>query len=242
MTRRTLFPYSGSKARLIKHLPAPPEGTTTIIEPFAGSLAYSMHYRPQRLICAEASPDVRRLLRYLSERFEPRLRYLESLPIERVTINVFAEKHGLSEAEQTLVRLFTSGAYKGQLSSKILYPQHKMKLDHDTIDYFASLGRESFLMADDFRRVYDLPSDDTTWTFIDPPYMGTKANYAKGCGNMDAAAVMRLTEGRRGIMTYHDPDAFPALEWQVACVRKVPNMRKGGTTERTEWFAVFGCK
>ncbi len=42
--------YSASKKRLIKYLPAPPLRTATIVEPFAGSAAYGMHYKPESLV------------------------------------------------------------------------------------------------------------------------------------------------------------------------------------------------
>jgi hypothetical protein len=113
--RRALFPYSGSTARQIKYLPPPPAGTTTICEPFAGSLAYSAYYRPSTVVCAERSDLVRGLLSYLHTSDPVRLRWLAGLPIERVDIAEFGAKHGLTADECTLVRLFTSGAYKGQL-------------------------------------------------------------------------------------------------------------------------------
>lgn len=50
--------YSGSKKRLLKYLPAPPLGTATIVEPFAGSAAYGMHYKPIELVESKKNEPV----------------------------------------------------------------------------------------------------------------------------------------------------------------------------------------
>jgi site-specific DNA-adenine methylase len=60
-----VFRYSGNKTRLLKHLPSPPPGTRTIVEPFAGSLAYAMFYKPVRIVAAEVNPYVRGLWEWL---------------------------------------------------------------------------------------------------------------------------------------------------------------------------------
>lgn|GEM_PF-5252029 len=241
MTRHALFPYSGSKARDVQHLPAPPKGTVTIVEPFAGSLAYSVAHRVPNIICAEASELARDLLLYLNKSTYHRLHTIQALRIQRVQIAQFGERHGLTEPEQTLVRLFTAGAISGALNSKILYPNKRLALDFKSLAYFRHTNLQvhkdfrDLLAPDSFAGV----DPESTWYFVDPPYLDTVAGYDKGCGGMSPSEVMALIEGKRGILTYHEPSTFPGLNWKVARQRTVGNPH-GGTTDRTEWYAVFG--
>lgn len=231
MKRRALFPYSGSKARILKYLPPLPAGVDTVCEPFAGSLAFSAQYRPSRVICADSSPLVRSVLRYLHTADPVRLRWIEGLPRNRETIAELAYREGLTLDEQTLVRLFRSGAYKGQLGSRVLYPQHRVTLDHDTLAWFRDIRLD---IETDF--MYVSAPDDAFW-FVDPPYLRTAPSYDRGCGGMDAARVTNFVRGKRGIITYGNTEDLPDFDWQVACVRKVPILRGGGTRDRTEYFA-----
>lgn len=81
--------------------------------------------------------------------------------------------------------------------------------------------------------------------FIDPPYLNTKANYkSKGVdhGGLDAKELESKVNELKSdfIFTYGDgaAETFPSLAWQLATIRKVPNLRRGGTVDRKEFFAV----
>lgn len=231
-SREALFPYSGSKARIIGHLPKP-DGARHICEPFAGSLAYSAYYKPDIVTCAESSELVRELLVYLNRSDPYRLRWIERLHIERIDIDTFGEKHDLVRAERTLVRLFTSGAYKGQLSSRLLYPQHRVNINENTMAWFRNC---ELRMYDDYERALDVTANvPSVFTFVDPPYLGTSANYENPDAPAHALPHTWNDGAHTGIMTYHD--RLPGYAWNLACVRKVPNMRKGGTTDRNELWA-----
>lgn len=230
-SREALFPYSGSKARIIGHLPNP-GGARHICEPFAGSLAYSAYYKPATVTCAESSELVRELLVYLNRSDPYRLRWIERLHIERVDIDAFGDKYGLTRPERTLVRLFTSGAYKGQLNSRLLYPQHRVNINENTMAWFRGCELRIY---DDYERALDATADvPGVFTFVDPPYLGTHAGYE---GDAKACVLSHTwNDGEHtGIMTYHE--RLPGYAWNLACVRKVPNMRKGGTTDRNELWA-----
>jgi site-specific DNA-adenine methylase len=239
-----MFRYSGSKKRLLKHLPGPHFGNTTIVEPFAGSLAYSMSYRPPRnLIAAEANPLVRGLLEWLrQEATEERLTELEALRADlKDKVNLISL--GLPEPETTLLRLMTSGAYVGQLSSKVHYAQHSFKLGglKDDLPYLRRTLRPLF---EDFLQCEEACNQPNTMAFVDPPYLGTEGNYkskGKDHGGLDAKAVQAFVLRLKCpvLMTYGDgcQETFPALTWEKAVTRKVPILRGGGTKERTEWYA-----
>jgi len=242
---RSLFRYSGSKARLIKHLPAPPVGTEAIVEPFAGSLAYGLNYRPDQLLACEANSDVRRLIEWLvNQATEADLAALEAKkPADKVDVRSL----GLGPEEQTLMRLMISGAYTGQLNSFLIYPQHSFDLQHlkEMLPYLQTSVR---LVGDDFAQGLDVQDMvDNAFYFIDPPYVGTSGGY------QDKTAKKSLNEGVSAdaltefchklkhpfLFTYGDgaQETYPAFEWHLACVRKVPILRGGGTRDRHEYFA-----
>ncbi len=243
-----VFRYSGSKRRILKYLPAPPFGTSLIVEPFAGSLAFSMKYRPTRILAAEANPLVRGLLEWLRHTATGEgLRRLQTLRVtEKVDAFDWGNRHGLSEPEITLLRLMTSGAYVGQLSSCVLYPQHSLKLE-SLIEDLPYLQGALMPVLSDYREVLTHREWNRAFALVDPPYLGTKANY-KGDGDHGGMVpgevgnfIQQLRSLAQVLVTYGDgaQETFSDLAWQKAVTRKVPILRGGGTKERTEWFALL---
>jgi hypothetical protein len=240
---RGLFPYSGSKARVAHLLPAPPSGVSAIVEPFAGSLAYALRHRPARVAAAEAHPLMRELWRWLAQEATPEeLLSLESMrPTEKIDLRSL----DLSPAQTTLLRLACSGAYVGQLSSWIAYPQHRVSfaLLREALPYLRRALCVPF--APDFRalepELYE--RRDVAW-FIDPPYLGTNPNYGAPSPSSaswrpaDVEALVRSVAGP-WLVTYGDgaPDLFPSLPWRELPARYVPILRGGGTRLRREFFA-----
>ncbi len=244
-----MFRYSGNKNRLIKHIPQPLIGTTTIIEPFGGSLAYSAHYKPAAVWAAESNPLVRSLLEWLrTEATSDDLTRLEGLkPSEKIDAMAWGVKHGLKEPEVTLTRLQISGAYVGQLSSRVLYPQHSLNLTalKERLPYVKDSLRE---VQSDFRSpaIRMAAEGRGTMCFVDPPYLNTSGNYkSKGAdhGGLDVAAITAFVKSLPCpvLFTYGDgaQTTFPDLEWTKAVTRRVPILRGGGTRERTEWYTTL---
>jgi len=235
-----MFRYSGSKKRLIKYLPEPPFGTKRIVEPFAGSLAYSMHHRPKEIFAAEANHLVRGLWNWFVEEAEQeRLIELDSMrPKEKID----ARTLGLSEPETTLLRLQTSGAYVGQLSSWVLYPQHEPGIGKMSrnLPYVKSCLKP---LRSDFRQTQQDTNCEDVMVFFDPVYHQTSGNYSsEELG--DAINPDELSEWLLGLkcpilFTYGEgaPSRFPSFHWELAVERKVPILRGGGTRDRKEWYA-----
>jgi len=218
-----------------------------MVEPFAGSLAYSIHYAKPRIVAAEANPLVRDLWRWLRDVATSKdLDRIESLkPQEKIDARVWAKNHDLGEAATTLVRLQISGAYVGQLSSWVLYPQHSLGLQEfrNRLDY---IKRSLAPVRDDFRHpdILAATAQPGAFAFVDPPYLDTSANYkSKGQdhGGMTPKDVedFVLSLTCPTLVTYGDgcQETFPRLTWTKAVTRKVPILRGGGTRERTEWYA-----
>ena len=53
---KPMFSYFGSKYKLAKHYGAP--RFDTVIEPFAGSAAYSLYWEPKNVILYDANPEI----------------------------------------------------------------------------------------------------------------------------------------------------------------------------------------
>ena len=238
------FRYSGSKRRLLKYLPSPPAGTHTIVEPYAGSAAYGLAHAPAKLAIYDANQDVQALWRWLTT--TATARELEELEAKKPSEKIDVRELKLDLPQQTLMRLSISGVYVGQLSSWVLYPQHSLKLDK--VKAVLPYVQKSVQVLNTEDEIYPLDGDGALF-FIDPPYLGTKANYFdKGNKNKDltkAFTIESLMEmiGRIKspiILTYGDgaPEIMPEFEWELATIRKVPVIRKKGVVlERSEWFA-----
>ncbi len=124
----------------------------------------------------------------------------------------------------------------GQWSSWKVYPQHNLPLA-DTLHALPSARRVEVQLGD----ALDYAERKGDLGFLDPPYIGTRANYESDTGGYQPSQTLNLL-GRLTIpviFTYGDgaPDIFPGLPWEVVKKRKVPNLRKGGTVDRTEYVA-----
>ena len=236
--------YSGSKKRLLKFLPSPPLGTKTIIEPFAGSAAYGLHYKPSQLVLAEANTDVRELWNWVATTATAKdLTELEAKkPTEKVDIRTL----GLSKPQETLMRLSISGAYVGQLSSFIAYPQHSFDLSvlREVLPYLQRSVQRPVL--DDYTKT----ARTNGFYFVDPPYLKTQGNYIDKSakedmtGGVTADAIKGFLASLKGpwLFTYGEgaPEVFPEFQWHLAVIRKVPILRGGGTRDRREWYCKGG--
>jgi len=240
-----MFRYSGSKKRMLKHLPAPPAGTLCIVEPFAGSAAYGLHHRPDSLVLAEANSDVRGLWTWLStQASEEDLREVERLrPSSKIDVRSLL----LPKPQETLLRLMVSGAYVGQLSSWVLYPQHSLNLQGivDALPYLRGAVQTPVLK--DYRETASKDRRAGALFFVDPPYFGTEGNYHdKSLGtdmtrDVSVAAVTDFVCGLKSpvLLTYGSgaPELFPDFDWTLGVIRKVPILRGGGTRDHPEWYA-----
>lgn len=245
-----MFTYSGSKARFQKYLPALPVDADVVVEPFAGALAYSSLKQPPRVVWAEAAPKVHELLLHLASEATPEsLEWItQSQPTENIDCYDHQEQYNLSDAETTLVRLYGSGLYVGQLSSRVLYPQHRLNLRRTktALAWFQAAHQAGY---HDYRDVpVEYRESQTAWWCIDPPYLNTSANYQskKGQGNHNVFDPDQFREWFatlrcRGFVLYGDgcQSLLPDLTWTKYTERKTSRGRAGGTKVRTENIAFF---
>ena len=79
---KPMFSYFGSKYKLAKHYGAPK--FDTVIEPFAGSAAYSLYHEPRNVILADKNPIICSIWRYLINVHEHEIL---SLPVHFESVN-----------------------------------------------------------------------------------------------------------------------------------------------------------
>lgn len=235
------FPYMGSKHKLVPYLPVPPSGVAQIIEPFAGSLAYSIYHNPETIQAADANPLMRSLLEYLAS--EATAWGLALLQDKKPPEKIGLRDLGLSVPETTLLRLSCSGLYLGQLSSWVAYPQHRVNFEH-LVALLPRYRKLQFPIQDDFRKV---TTTSSSMLFVDPPYKGTQGWYkssSRNHGGLDAEALTQwlLSQTCPVLLTYGTgaPQTFPGFQWNKieATSHGVPK-RNGGRRLREEWFATL---
>jgi site-specific DNA-adenine methylase len=236
------FRYSGSKTRLLSAIGPLPLTTQRIVEPYLGSGAFALNatgpaigYEINLAVCEVwwwlqgATPaDIRDLGAWTDAR-----RALDS--------KIDVRELRLPIGPETWVRLNCASVVTGQLSSWRLYPQHRLPIE-ETIRCLARI-REIEVIHGNGELAEINPGDGL---FIDPPYAGTMANYLEGdrrrrAEHHDPARTTALISRTDAacILTYGTDarSAFPGYEWTVLRTSRVPNMRRGGTTDRTEHVA-----
>lgn len=239
------FRYSGNKSAMVKHYRGPLAETKRIVEPYLGSGAYSLSFD---LPCLgyELNADVVAMWKWLQTTTESELRELAA-EVEALKFNEPSEKPDvrllkLSLGQQTYVRVNITGVYTGQLSCWAIYPQHKLPIEN-TIRCLPRIKNIEVVHAS--ASAYEHQDGDLL--FVDPPYAGTKANYIekssslgleRGYSTKETIDVVQKTSNPV-IFTYGDgaESTFPDFSWQRVLTRKVPNIRKGGTVDRSEWVA-----
>jgi hypothetical protein len=180
-----LFYYYGRKKKIARHYPAP--NFDTIIEPFAGSAAYSLfgdHWKKQ-VILYEKDTRVAAIWEWLINEATPSL--IDAMPDLRV----------------------------GEKSSEFLHIIHaasKMAFTYKTIKVTSVLERNwevsKRVMADSLYKVRhwkivcgdytQAPDLAATW-FIDPPYKGDPGTgYKHGSGSLDYVALAAWAQARKG--------------------------------------------
>jgi len=239
-----LFRYSGNKRKIVPLLRRPPRHKR-LVEGYLGSGSFILRYGGPAL-GMDINEDIVELWRWLKDEATPKsLRELrtqvDKLVEETEDHKPDVRELNLARGPETYVRVNCSGVYAGQLSSWILYPQHKLPVDQ-TVKLLSML--EDIEVEHGNAESYQEQDGDVL--FLDPPYIGTSGNYKEqaksgieeGYSPQQTIDLISRVECPV-ILTYGDgaPDIFPDYEWEVVLTRKVPRIRTGGTLERTEYVS-----
>lgn len=239
-----LFKYSGSKRSILPYI-RPLPSHKRIVEGYLGSGCFAV-LNQGPAIGYEVNDDVIQMWKWLQSVTPQRLHDLETIRREAI------EKHpnhkpdvrslGLERGEETYVRINTSGVYCGQLSSWILYPQWKLPVKETSS--LLDRVKEIEIVHGKVQELYT--EQDGDLVFLDPPYRNTHANYKQQAkigieeGYQPQQTIDLIAKIKSPIILTYGTDAkevFPNYEWTVVLKKKVPNIRRGGTVERTEHAA-----
>lgn len=240
-----LFRYSGSKSKLVPLYRPPPPGTKRLVEPYLGSGAYIMAHRGVPGIGYETNADVAAMWWWLQKSTPEELKDLA----ERVEAAKAADPEGkpdvrmlaLAKGPETYVRINCAGVMTGQLTGWRIYPQNRLPVE-GTIQCLPRLKEVEVVLGP--ASLYTHTDGDLL--FVDPPYVGTVGGYLeKGGANHEktyrpSSTVDLLASTTNPVVfTYGTgaPQLFPSYSWEAVLERKVPNIRSGGTTDRTEWVS-----
>ena len=241
LTMRKLFKYSGSKSKLVPFYRAPPEGTKRIVEPYLGSGSYILSTELPGL-GFETNPEVVAMWEWLKTASPDDIRQIDKMVrdarIREQKPDV--KQMGLDLGPQTYVRINVTSVVTGQLKSWKIYPQHNIPVNL-TIDCLPRLKDIQVIQGTANSYIHQ----DGDLLFIDPPYIGTDGGYkdkkVDHGKNYDPEDTKRLISSTSNpiIFTYGDgaQDIFGEYKWKHVKTAKVPNMRRGGTTDRSEWVA-----
>lgn len=242
MNHMKLFRYSGNKVRLIKHYKKPPQDVKRIVEPYLGSGAFLLtNDKPGLGI--EINDDIVSMWKWLQATTPEELKNLYQLVEDKKTAEHKPDSRtlGLDIGPLTYVRINTTGVITGQLTAWKIYPQYSLPIE-STIKCLERIKDIEIRQGDASSYIHV----DGDLLFIDPPYIGTTAGYVEKTKKdhekaFDPKSVDQVINSTSNpiIFTYGEgaPDIFPQYKWEVVARIKVPNLRRGGTVDRTEWVS-----
>ena len=239
------FRYSGSKRRLVSKYPIGFGPEDRIVEPYLGSGAFSIYHSKNKALGYEINKDLYSIWDWLHTCSESDLHalgkaweYIQALGVKGDLRDI----KSISDGARNYLRVNISGLMVGQLSSWISYPQHNLPWE-STVACLERIKEIQVLHKDGLSHVEE-PGD---FFFLDPPYVGTSANYMDKSNKTDLTAkydprdTVHFLDGIKGkwLMTYGDgcQEVFPEYKWIKAAEKKVPLVRTGGIKIRGEWYA-----
>lgn len=238
------FRYSGNKVKLTPLYKLPDKKVKRVVEPYLGSAAFSLNCGLDvPVIGYEINEDLYAMWQWLKVTTEDELWDLYHLveDLKKKELKPDTKTLGLDAGPLTYIRINVTGLIVGQLSSWGIYPQHKLPVE-STIQCLPRIRNFEIKLGEG----ENFQNSDDDLVFIDPPYVGTFANY-KSIKNKSIEAQYQPDDTKRLIQSLNCPiiftygtnasEIFPEYEWQLLKTIKVPNMRKGGTVDRFEYVS-----
>lgn len=211
-----MFYYFGRKGRLARTYPAP--CYPLVIEPFAGSAAYTLHWKPPKSILIDADERVVALWH--------RLLALGPKGIAATPAPVVGERtedlwHLLAMASKDSLCVGGYRVSSWALASFELSRKLALRTVMTAARYTYSHG--------DYRNAPDV---EATW-FIDPPYQCVARGYREGSAKMDYTALATWCRSRRGQVIVCEQEGADWLPFQPH--RSQQNVQSTGTSQEVVW-------
>lgn len=227
---KPFFSYYGSKWRLAGKYPQP--NHTTVIEPFAGSAAYSLYYPDRNVILCDVNPVISGIWRWLIDEATPdlilslpRLSQGESLDDFTFPCQQAKDLMGfwVNQAAATPHKVMTSSAanravrdYHGRVASQLDRIRHWQVRQCDYTQ---------------------LSNQDATW-FVDPPYQREGNRYVFGAERIDYGELGYWCMSRLGQCIVCESAGAEWLPFVSLVVNQGMNLNNGTAkvTEEMIWI------
>lgn len=212
-----MFYYFGRKGRLAQSYPAPQY--SLVVEPFAGSMAYSLHWKPDEATGYDIDPVVAKVWNRVSQMTLGEITDFYPPRIGQRTTDrwamMAAGSHGTSRAESYLWT---------ERMARDFEKQRRLALRNR--DY--SRAHVTYNCAD----YHEAPDVEVTW-FIDPPYQHVRRGYERD--NIDYGELAEWCMSRRGQVIVCEQAGADWLPFQP--LREIRGTTNKLTTE-VVWLAV----
>ena len=211
-----MFYYFGRKGRLAGKYPAPIYDC--VIEPFAGSAAYSLYWKPEHALLMERDARVVRLWHRLIDQGVAGLRAAAPPTLGERTndlwyLTAMASKDSLSVREY---KVSNWAIESWELARKLAIRNHEVA---SRFDYAEG----------DYR---DLPDDEATW-FIDPPYQHIKRGYKFNRDTIDYDDLAEFCRSRKGQVIVCEQEGADWLPFRPLAVQQ--NVQSTGRSHEMIW-------
>ena len=245
-----MFTYFGSKARNAKHYP-PPSRRGVIIEPFAGSARYSVHWGMGReVLLVEKNPVVARIWRWI---FQCRPADIAALPdADRLKPDVPIVKQVRPWEAAAFIVARVSAPYRDTMTDGVIsrFKMPSIKPDKHWKHLYYAFRRCARLRAgmDRWRIIegdYTAAGNTEASWFIDPPYRSFQRTYANYDGrDIDYGSLARWCQSRIGRVVVCEIDGADWLPFRFFR-RGTPNgytaINSGRARARSEAIWTRGC-
>lgn len=220
---KPMFSYFGSKYKLAKRYGSP--RYDTVIEPFAGSAAYSLFWEPKRVILVDKNPVITSMWKYLVSATEEEIL---SLPQDFESVNELdipqGAKHligfwiGKGKASPGITKSKWGKQYADAIDCKVWNAAVRKRIA-------AQLGkiRHWEVIDGDYTQAPDI---EAHW-FIDPPYIAAGRRYPVRDVSYDALA--EWSQERKGFVQVCENEGATWLPFQpFHSVNTYHHMKKDG--------------
>lgn len=182
-----MFRYFGRKKQLARYYPSP--RYDTVIEPFAGSAAYSMYHlsRIRRALLIEKDPRVVDLWQYCLSATVAEIEALRVPEVGERSMDFLMIIAGVSTSDSRRQSKVTTDWQRSAAISMLRAMVRDIRV--------LPLDRIRLTCGD----YTEAPDVAATW-FVDPPYQSVTAGYSADCGavNLNYAALASWCRSRKG--------------------------------------------
>lgn len=198
MVLKPFFSYFGSKYRLSKKYPVPTK--EVLIEPFAGSACYSLHYPHKQVKLFDKYEVICSIWDYLIHVSEK-----EFLSLPMIDFDKSVDDYDICQEAKYLIGYFLadgrgipSKTHTSRSIKKIIVsPDARNRWTHSKIEQIVNQLQYIRHWTIEQKSYELIENEDATW-FIDPPYQLAGKNYKESSKNIDFTHLANWCKERQG--------------------------------------------